>query len=72
MISSPELLPPGLEATPMGAREYGLRQPGLRERVRVATDPTYYEQNADSMELSSPATRLFRRQRMQSGGQTKT
>lgn len=59
VIASPSLLPPGIEVTPMGEREYGFRQPGLTEAVRVATDPTYYEQNADSVELWSPGNPTF-------------
>jgi hypothetical protein len=54
VIASPPLLPPGLEVTLMGQREYSFREPGFRAAVRVTTDPVYYEQNADSLELWSP------------------
>jgi hypothetical protein len=59
VIASPPLLPPGIEVTPMGEREYAFRQPGLAEAIRVTTDPTYYEPNADSVELWSPGNPLF-------------
>ena len=44
----------------MGRREYGLRAPGMREAVRVTTDPAYYEEHAESVELWSPGSPLFR------------
>jgi hypothetical protein len=53
------LLPPGIEVSPMRAREYAFRQSGLREQARVSTDPTYYEQNADTVELWSPGNPTF-------------
>jgi SNF2 family DNA or RNA helicase/regulator of RNase E activity RraB len=59
VISHAELLPPGIEATPLGKREYRFRQPGLSREVRVSTDPTYYEQHADSVELWSPGNPTF-------------
>lgn len=49
VIASPMLLPPGIEVEPMRQREYSFQQPGMRQAVRVSTDPTYYEQNADSI-----------------------
>ena len=59
VIAAPSLLPPGIEVIPMGHREYGFRQPGFVQAVRVATDPAYYEQNADSVELWSPGNPTF-------------
>jgi SNF2 family DNA or RNA helicase len=59
VIATSTLLPPGVETTPMGHREYGFRQPGMVQAVRVSTDPAYYEQNADSVELWSPGNPTF-------------
>jgi hypothetical protein len=42
VISHAALLPPGIEATRMGKREYRFRQPSLGREVRVSTDPNYY------------------------------
>ncbi|MCV5090757.1 hypothetical protein OFC13_29445, partial [Escherichia coli] len=53
------LLPPGIEARPMGAREYSFLSPGMAQPVRVSTDPAYYEENADSVELWSPGNPTF-------------
>jgi hypothetical protein len=53
------LLPPGVEVEAMGPREYKLRQPGMREWVRVSTNPAYYEEHADNVELWSPGNPTF-------------
>lgn len=59
IIARPDLLPPGFEVVPLGSREYGFRQPGSAREVRVSTDPVYYEQNADTVELWSPGNPTF-------------
>ena len=59
IISNPTLMPPGTEVQAMGAREYSLLAPGMSERLRVTTDPAYYEQHAESVELWSPGNPLF-------------
>ena len=59
VISSPDLMPPGTDIQPLGRREYGLLAPGMRERLRVTTNPTYYEEHAESVELWSPGNPLF-------------
>ena len=59
VIAAPKLMPPGVDARPMSPREYGLLAPGMEQRLRVTTDPAYYEQNAESVELWSPGNPLF-------------
>ena len=59
VIGSPDLMPPGCDVQPMGSREYGLLAPGMTERLRVTTDPRYFEEHAESMELWSPGNALF-------------
>ncbi len=59
VIASPLLLPPGIAVAPMGDREYRFTAPGMSEAVRVSTDPAYYEQHADSVELWSPGNPTF-------------
>ena len=61
VITAPDLMPPGTDIQPMGQREYGLRAPGMRERLRVTTNPEYYERHSDSVELWSPGNPLFKR-----------
>lgn len=40
-------------------KDWAWRQPNLSDPVRVTTDPTYFEEHADSMELWSPGNPLF-------------
>ena len=60
VIGNPDLMPPGTVVAPLGQREYSLLAPGMSEAVRVTTDPAYYEQHAESMELWSPGNPLFK------------
>ncbi len=60
VISSPALMPPGTEVQPMANREYSLLTLGMPERLRVTTDPAYYEEHAESVELWSPGSPLFK------------
>ncbi len=60
VIADPGLLPPGNDAQPLGPREFGLLAPGMGAPVRVTTDPAYYAENAESVELWSPGNPLFR------------
>ena len=59
VIASSDLMPPGADVQPMAHREYGLLAPGMAERLRVTTDPSYYEEHAESVELWSPGNPLF-------------
>ena len=60
VIASAELMPPGTDIQPLGKREYGLLAPGMDERLRVTTDPGYYEEHSESVELWSPGNPLFK------------
>ena len=59
IIRSSDIMPPGTDVRPMGHREYGLSAPGMTERLRVTTDPEYFEEHAESLELWSPGNPLF-------------
>ena len=59
IVGSRDLMAPGVEVRPMGHREYGLLAPGMSEPLRVTTDPEYFEEHAESMELWSPGNPLF-------------
>ena len=59
MIGLSDLLPGRTDVQPMGRREYGLLAPGMTERLRVTTDPDYFEEHAESLELWSPGNPLF-------------
>ena len=59
VIASPNLMPPGTDIQPLGHREYGLLAPGMSERLRVTTDPGYYEEHSESVEFWSPGNPVF-------------
>ena len=59
VISSPDLLPPGTEIQRLRHREYGLLAPGMTAPARATTDPAYYEEHPESVELWSPGNPLF-------------
>ncbi len=59
IIRTPGLMPPGTDVQPLGPREYGLLAPGMTERLRVTTNPAYFEEHAESLELWSPGNPLF-------------
>ena len=60
LIGRPELMPPHAELRPLGNREYALRMAGMTDFVRVTTNPAYYEEHAESMELWSPGSAVFK------------
>ena len=60
VIRSPDLMPQGAEIKHLGPREYSLRYPGMDSQVRVTTDPAYYEQHSESVELWSPGNPFFK------------
>ena len=59
IVGSSGLVPPGVEVQPMGHREYALLAPGMSEPLRVTTDPEYFEEHSESVELWSPGNPLF-------------
>ena len=59
ILTTPNLMPPDAEIQTLGHREYGLRLAGMKDFVRITTDPDYYEENAESLELWSPGNPLF-------------
>ncbi|MDE0055392.1 MAG: SNF2-related protein [Gammaproteobacteria bacterium] len=64
VLSTPELMAPGVQVRRLGPREYGVRAPGMDAEARVTTDPAYYEAHADSLEFWSPGGALFERVRL--------
>ena len=59
IIRSAELMPPGTDVWSLGNQEYGLLASGMPEQLRVTTDPTYFSEHAESVELWSPGNVLF-------------
>ncbi len=61
VIRTAALMPPGIEVSAMGEREYRFVQPGLNTPIRVTTSPAYYEQHADTVEFWTPGCPVFPR-----------
>ena len=59
ILHDPALLPPGIEAKPVGSKDFSYLAPGMSAPVRVTTDPDFYDQHSDSTELWSPGSPLF-------------
>jgi Helicase conserved C-terminal domain len=59
IINDPALRPPGMEVAGLGPREYSFQQPGLTHKVRISTNPIYFEENAENVELWSPGSPIF-------------
>ncbi|MDG2991992.1 SNF2-related protein [Candidatus Synechococcus calcipolaris G9] len=59
ILTQPNLLPAGISATSTGTKDFSYLRPGMNHSIRVTTDPTYYDQNSDSVELWSPGSPLF-------------
>jgi SNF2 family DNA or RNA helicase len=59
LIRRPELLPPGVSVDSLATREYKYSAPGMKEPLRVTTDPEYFDQHATSVELWSPGSPIF-------------
>ena len=63
VLSTPALMTPGVNVRRLGKHEYAVLAPGMPSEVRVATDPTFYDAHADSVEFWSPGGVLFERVR---------
>ena len=59
VIRSPDVMPPGADVQPLGPQQYGLLAPGMIRSLRVTTDPEFFEENTESVELWSPGNPLF-------------
>ena len=59
IISSNDLMESDVEVRPLGYREYSFKASGTKGPLRVTTDPDYFEEHAESVELWSPGNPLF-------------
>ena len=59
IVGTEKLMPTGVKVQPMGPREYGLQVPGKTNPIRVTTDPKYFEEHSESVELWSPGSPVF-------------
>jgi superfamily II DNA or RNA helicase len=59
LIRTPSCLPPGIEVKQLSPREYQYSAPGMKEPLRVTTDPAFFEEHPESTELWAPGSPLF-------------
>ena len=50
VLSTPELMAPGVRVRRLRKGEYAILAPGMAAEGRVTTDPAYYEEHADSLD----------------------
>ncbi len=62
ILQNPDLLPPGYENRSCLGKDYSYSSPGLKEPIRITTDPVYYTEHSDSVELWSPGSPVFPRE----------
>ena len=59
ILNNPALLPEGINVQQLGHREYRYRAPGIEHELRITTDPKYFDENPESVELWSPGSPVF-------------
>ena len=59
VLRSPDLLPSGVEAAPLGDFDYRYTAPELGRTVRVTLDRTFFDAHAESVEFWSPGSPTF-------------
>ncbi len=59
ILNDPDLLPRGVEVSPMGNREYRWLAPGMPSAIRVTTRRELYEEHPGSVALWSPGSPVF-------------
>ena len=59
VLEDKELLPPGHENRGSLGKDYSYTAPGLKKPIRVTTDPEFYTEHSDSVELWSPGAPVF-------------
>jgi len=61
LIRRPELLPPGVNVDSMALREYKYSAPGMKEPLRVTTDPEYFDSTPRRSNFGHQAVRSFQK-----------
>ena len=59
VLRDKDLVPPGHENRGSLGKDYSYSAPGLKKPIRVTTDPEYYSEHSDSVELWSPGSPAF-------------
>ena len=59
VVTAESARPNGIVVNDLSQREYAYLAPGMSAPVRITTDPEYYEDNVESVELWSPGNPVF-------------
>jgi superfamily II DNA or RNA helicase len=59
LLTRSALLPPGIEVTPSGPKDFAFTMPGMLRPIRVTTDPAFFDEHPESTELWSPGSPVF-------------
>jgi Helicase conserved C-terminal domain len=59
VVTAESARPTGIVVNGLSQREYAYLAPGMNAPIRITTDPEYYEENIESVELWSPGNPLF-------------
>ncbi len=59
VVTAESARPTGILVNGLSQREYAYLAPGMNAPIRITTDPGYYEENIESVELWSPGNPLF-------------
>ena len=59
LLTRSTLLPPGIEVTPSGPKDFAFTMPGMSRPIRVTTDPAFFDEHPESTELWSPGSPVF-------------
>ena len=61
ILQRTDVMPKGDQVKALGPKDHELLRPGMSKAVRVTTDPDYFEEHADNVELWSQGSPLFPR-----------
>ncbi len=59
VVTSESARPAGIHVNGMAQREYSYLAPGMSQPVRITTDPEFYQEHTESVELWSPGNPVF-------------
>jgi superfamily II DNA or RNA helicase len=59
VIRRADVMPAAIRVRPLAEREFGYLAPGMHAELRVTTDPEYFEEHPDSLELWSAGSPAF-------------
>jgi SNF2 family DNA or RNA helicase len=59
VVTSESARPVGIHVNGMAQREYSYLAPGMSQPVRITTDPEFYQEHTESVELWSPGSPTF-------------